>query len=117
MTDNDHGVRELFARLKEEDRAHTPPFRIPVRAERHTWWSPGLAAAAAIALIALVLLRPDPPPSNASGQLVDLRASTWRSPTDYLLVTPGRELMRTVPAMGSPRFWMPDSPVPESTRT
>jgi hypothetical protein len=118
MTDNDHDVRELFARLKQEDGAHTPPFRKPMRTEANRRsWSPGLAAAAVIALIALVLTRPDAPPLHSSRQLVDLRVSTWRSPTDFLLVTPGSELMRTVPAVGLPRPWIPDWPAPESTRS
>jgi hypothetical protein len=114
MMDNDHDVRELFARLKEEDRAHSPPFRMPVRTEPHRWWSPRVAVAAAIVLIALVLARPDTP---RYGVLVDPRAATWRSPTDFLLITPGSELMRTVPAVGSPQLWIPQSPAPESTRS
>lgn len=118
MNDDDRDVRELFARLKAEDSARTPGLRMPTRTERQRgWWSPRILAAAVIALIALVLARPDAPPHNVSLQLVDLRRSTWQSPTDFLLVTPGSELMRTVPAVGSPQPWTPDSPAPESTRS
>jgi hypothetical protein len=54
--------------------------------------------------------------------VVDLGAATWRSPTDFLLATPGADLMRTVPHFGSPEHWTPiDAPsgsaVPESTRS
>jgi hypothetical protein len=117
---DDRDVRELFARLKEEDRAHTPSFRMPTRKQRS--WSPRLVAAAVIALIAFVLARPDPPPQNVSRGVVRLDRSTWRSPTDFLLNTPGSELMRTVPTVGSPDSWGPinlprRSPVPESTRS
>jgi hypothetical protein len=122
MSDDDRDLRELFAGLKAEDRGHSPPFRRPVRTERRRPWSPRLAVAAAIVLIAVVLTRPDAPPRNTSPQLVDPGAVTWRSPTDFLLNTPGNELMRTVPTVGSPDLWGPielraRSPVPESTRS
>jgi hypothetical protein len=121
MTDDDRELRELFARLKTEERAHIPPFRTPTRRERPAG-VPRAAVAAAVILIALVLARPDRPSRNVSLQIVDLGAAAWRSPTDFLLITPGSELMRTVPAVGSPDRWGPTdlrrpSPAPESTRT
>jgi hypothetical protein len=120
MKDDDREFRELYARLKAEDRAHTPPYRAPMRAEpRRRPWSPRIAVAAAIVLIALILARPDAPPPHAFQP--DLRRSTWRSPTDFLLETPGSELLRTVPVVGSPHFWTPElpgrSPTAESTRS
>jgi len=53
---------------------------------------------------------------------VDLGATAWRSPTDFLLATPGSVLMRTVPALGSPDRWVPIDvrrlpSAPESTRS
>lgn len=121
MNDDDRPLRELFARLKHEDRARTPSFRMPERGVmRRSVWLPRVAIAAAIVLVAIVLARPDHPSRNVS--VIDLGAATWRSPTDFLLVTPGSDLMRTVPAFGSPDRWAPvdlrrPSPAPESTRS
>jgi hypothetical protein len=121
MNDDDRSLRELFARLKHEDRGRTPSFRTPERHVRtQVAWVPRVAMAAAIVLVAIVLARPDRPSRNAP--VVDLGAATWRSPTDFLLATPGAELMRTVPVFGSPDHWPPidlpsRSPVPESTRS
>jgi hypothetical protein len=122
MNDDDRDLRELFTQLRREDRARVPSFQAP--APRVSRWmrAPRLAAAAAIILIALVLARPDRARRNLPLQVVDLGAATWRSPTDFLLVTPGSELLRTVPAVGLPHDWTPidlrgRSSAPESTRS
>ena len=121
MNDDDRRLRELFARLKHEDRTRIPAFRSPEhRVRSRSVWLPRVAFAAAVALVAIVLARPNRPSGNVS--VVDLGAATWRSPTDFLLVTPGSDLMRTVPAVGSPDYWAPidlrrPSPAPESTRS
>jgi hypothetical protein len=123
MSEDERDLRDLFARLKAEERPHVAPFRAPTRrAPRRPLWVPRIAVAAAIALIAFMLARPDHPPRNVAFETVDLGAAIWRSPTDFLLITPGSELMRTVPAVGSPEHWGPidlrgRSPAPESTRS
>jgi hypothetical protein len=122
MSDDDRDLRDLFARLKSDERAHIAPFRAPIRrAMPRPLWAPRIAVAAAIALITLVLARPDHPRQDLAFELPDFRAATWRSPTDFLLVTPGSELMRTVPAVGAPDESMAidryRSLIPESTRT
>lgn len=122
MKNGDRELRELFARLREEDRARIPSFRAPAAREAPRWmWAPRIAVAAAIVLITLVLAWPDRPQRVALDS-VDLGAAAWRSPTDFLLITPGSELLRTVPAVGSPDDWSPielprRSPAPESTRS
>jgi hypothetical protein len=121
MSHDDHSLRELFARLKHEEGARIPAFRTPERRVRdRSVWVPRLAIAAVVALIAIVLARPDRPSPNMAG--VDLGATAWRSPTDFLLATPGSDLMRTVPALGSPDRWVPIDvrrlpSAPESTRS
>lgn len=124
MNDDDRELRELFARLRQEDRARTPSFRaMDARMTPRRMWSPQrVVVAAAIILIAILLAPPDRTPGNLSRQVVDLGAATWRSPTDFLLTTPGSELLRTVPAVGSPNDWTPIDlrgglPVPETTRS
>ena len=124
MNDEDRDLRERFARLKREDRTHVPPFRAPRAREAPRWGRLGqFAAAAAVVLIALVLARPDRTPPAITGRgSIDLSTVAWKSPTDFLLLTPGSELMRTVPAVGSPHDWTPidlrgPAPAPESTRS
>jgi hypothetical protein len=120
MSDDDRDLRDRFAHLRAEDRAGVPAFRAPSAAARWSW-SPRLVVAAAIVLIALVLARPDATPPRLAHE-VDLGAAAWRSPTDFLLVTPGRELLRSVPTLGSPETLAPidlrgRSSAPESTQS
>ena len=121
MSDDDRDLRERFARLRDEERAHAPAFQVTRQAPRWTW-SPRVGIAAAIILIALVLARPDQTPPQVAHQLIDPGAATWESPTDFLLITPGRELLRTVPDLGSPEPLIPIDlrgrpSAPESTRS
>ena len=123
MNDDDREFRELFARLKGQDRGRVPSFRAPAAKVRPRW-RPGarVAIAAAIVLITLVLAQPDRTPPSMANQNVYSGAATWESPTDFLLVTPGSELLRAVPAVGSPGDWtlidkQRRSPASESTRS
>jgi hypothetical protein len=121
MNDGDRELREMFARLKQEDRARVPSFRTPMAREApRSGRAARVAIAAAIVLIALVLARPDQTPRTTPRQVVDLGAAAWQSPTDFLLITPGSELLRSVPAVGMPDDWTPfdlpgRSPAREST--
>src|SRR5439155_1510621 len=55
----------------------------------------GLAVAAAAALLLFAVLRP----GGRRKVLVDLDAARWEAPTDFLLRTPGAELLRAVPRL------------------
>jgi hypothetical protein len=57
----------------------------------------GFAAAAAAALVIFGLVRPQ----GRRAVLVDLAAAQWEAPTDFLLRTPGAELLRTIPTFTS----------------
>lgn len=122
MSDDDRELRKLFAQLKGEDRGHTPSFRAPVMRVASRWRLPArVALAAAIVVIAVVLARPDQPPRTTMRPAVHLGTTAWRSPTDFLLNTPGSELLRSVPSVGSPDDWPStnprgSAPAPESTR-
>ena len=123
MSGDDRDLRALFARLREEDRVRVPAFRAPRAGKAPQWKGIGrVAVAAAVILIALMLAWPDRRPSTVPRQVVDLGATAWQSPTDFLLITPGSDLLRTVPAVGSPDDRTPidlpgRSPAPESTRS
>ncbi len=102
----DPHLRDRFAEMRSEDEAGAPPFRATLAgAERRHRRSPrgvrlragAMAAAAVLAALALglaLLRRP------GSGVELDLSATRWRSPTDFLLQLPGDELLRTVPRLG-----------------
>ena len=123
MNDDDRDLRDMFARLRREDHAHVPPFRLPASRPVSPWALPvKVAAAAAVILVAVVLAVPHSGSRRPPVQLVDLGDAAWHSPTDFLLNTPGHELLRTIPPIGSPQGWAPidlqdGSPASESTRT
>ena len=123
MNDDDRELREMFARLRQEDHAHVPPFQLPAARPTSPWALPmKVAAAAAVILVAVVLAVPDSGQRGVPVQLVDLGDAAWHSPTDFLLNTPGDELLRRIPPIGSPQGWTPidlqdGSPASESTRT
>jgi hypothetical protein len=102
----DDDLRARFTKLRREEEAQTPEFAFPSPgwAGRGRRWSAGKLIAgavclgmmlAAVFLLRLVPLRPDRELGQPVASLTD-----WRSPTDFLLETPGRELLRSVPAIG-----------------
>jgi hypothetical protein len=110
MTENrdfsDDDLRARFARLRREEEALAPQFVVSSRAASglSPWWSAGKLIAVAVCLVtmvaAVVLLRLVPQGRERKvGQPV-ASLTEWRAPTDFLLETPGRELLRTVPAIG-----------------
>lgn len=130
MTDErDREIGDMFARLKAEERREAPSFReVRARARRRSTPRgtrvPVLAAiAAAVAVFVIgALVRQGPTRPDVALLDVDLGATTWSSPTDFLLSTPGSDLMRMVPAVGAPRDWTPigtpgRASAPESTRS
>ena len=61
-------------------------------------WILATAAIAGIAAVVLMLSRGTPRVNVPDESTVSL--STWRAPTDFLLQTPGRDLLATVPRLG-----------------
>ena len=106
MTHDDPDLREIFAGLRREDERAAPPFQRLWRADgRHGAMAPAVArwilATAGIAGIATVVVmfgRATPRVNVPDESKVPL--STWRAPTDFLLQTPGRDLLATVPRLG-----------------
>lgn len=104
MTGGDRDLRERFAALRREEEARVPEF--VVRSRRGN--EPGkqrfsgklIAASACLAATiaaALWLLRPTQPPNAYEPVAV---ITEWKPPTNFLLDTPGRELLRAVPTIG-----------------
>ena len=103
MTGGDRDMREIFAALRREEKARVPEFVVPVRVGHE----PGrgkiqgklVAATACLATVIVVALWLRPTTPTKSYQSVAL-ITAWKPPTNFLLDTPGRELLRTVPAIG-----------------
>ena len=95
--EDDRALAAAFADLRQEEEAQTPPFDELVRRGRvrpaHTrlLGVRPLALAAAVALAALGVwlgVRAREPHHPSVPPLAE-----WRSPTDFLLATPGRDLL------------------------
>jgi hypothetical protein len=92
---NDTSLRDAFAGLRAEESAHAPHFDHMVR-PRAARRPPALWAFAAMLLIVVTLMlwphRSKQPSITA-----------WRAPTDFLLATPGRELLQSTPDLKGDR--------------
>jgi len=113
--DDDADLRAAFAALRRDDSASAPGFepllaaaeaRSKAAADRSRRllvpvMAGTLAAAALVALVITAVRRPAAPlPSLAS-------IEQWTAPTDFLLETPGREFLETVPRIGVMRSESP----------
>lgn len=101
MTLDDQKLRESFKALRREDAAQTPDFASLLR-RKATPRRPRLIlrfatpiAFIVVGIVAVALIRfySRPPAGNLS-------ITQWRSPTDFLLQTPGHELLESVPRVG-----------------
>jgi anti-sigma factor RsiW len=93
---NDRDLRERFAALRREDASQAPEFSaVPGRARRgKPAWSRWAAAAAMVIVAAVLLVKFYPRPAPPTQSITE-----WKSPTDFLLETPGRGLLQT-PSFG-----------------
>ena len=103
--DDDRAWRRQVKELLRRDREAAPPFARVLAAARagrprptHRWRlvASALVALGAVALIVFGRIATRTAPTTA------VPIASWRSPTDFLLATPGRDLLRTVPAVGRP---------------
>jgi hypothetical protein len=103
--DIERELRERLAKLRVEDAGATPEFgallRRPVKEPPRRSAGPRLArlvlAALALAVVAIALSRIRRP---GPGYAVDLSSTSWHGPTDFLLMLPDDETLRTVPRLG-----------------
>jgi hypothetical protein len=100
---DDPDIRKRFAALRDEDRSRAPAFEeVLRRGPRQPHISPALAAAACLvvgaAIVAVLHTAHEPTASTPGGAVATL--ALWRAPTDFLLDTPGRELLYAVPRIG-----------------
>ena len=105
---NDRDLRERFAALRREDASQAPEFDAVLRHARRskTAWSRWAAAAAMVVVAAVLLVKFYPRPAPPTQSITE-----WKSPTDFLLETPGRDLLQTMPSFGP---WTAEPPPSES---
>jgi peptidoglycan/LPS O-acetylase OafA/YrhL len=99
---DDNRFRRHFANLREEDRSAAPPFaRIaaaaPASSRRGSFVRIALAATPLLAIAVMFALRTHRSPDAIPGEL-----TAWSSPTAFLLVTPGKQLLNQTPRLGEP---------------
>lgn len=96
----DHDLRKLFATLRERDLRDVPAFVPPPHAPAPRRWRGAAVrwaiAAAAATILAILLGRP------ARQQAPVPSLSAWRAPTDFLLKTPGFEMLTLGPRWPAP---------------
>ena len=106
---HDRDLRERFAELRREDRAHAGEFsRLLHRARPRANAFPvsvWVAIAAGLVLAAAVV-KWMPRLGHRTMGGAEISITEWKSSTDFLLRTPGREMLRTVPTIGElPASW------------
>lgn len=87
-------LQERFARLRAEERTRVPPFRVQKRPKRRLAWA--LAATAALVLLILIA-QPRRTTFSNDDRAAAHSVAEWQPPTEFLLTTPGSELLFTTP--------------------
>jgi hypothetical protein len=97
-------LRSRFAALRSEDAARTPSFEQVLRRARpkDDIRLRALAATVCVVAIAVTGIVLHVTAKRAPRVLEAASLAHWRAPTDFLLYTPGRELLHSVPSIGEP---------------
>ncbi|MBZ5491883.1 MAG: hypothetical protein LAO76_13210 [Acidobacteriia bacterium] len=94
-------LRKRFVSLREQEQQHIPAFaslwggRSRMQRSKSFWFA--AAGCALIVVIAILLLRSERTNRN---EVSMVEITEWKAPTDFLLETPGREILQTVPEIG-----------------
>ena len=86
-------LRDAFDTLRHDEAARAPRFETMWRVKPKRRLVPKLAFAAMFLIIVTAVFfvrRPEPPRPSISA---------WKAPTDFLLATPGRELLQKTPEL------------------
>jgi hypothetical protein len=116
MTENDQDLRDRFAALRRDEETRAPGFaamsKPSTRQVRRRSPARLIAATTLLTAVIAVALWLSPagwnhefwnrelwrPHRDQGSQVASI--TKWKSPTDFLLQTPGSELLRTVPDLG-----------------
>lgn len=115
----DDDLRAAFERIREADARGAPSFRELVEAGnrrrpvriRWAFYLPVAAAISAAIALAIVLRPPagTPPVDVQRAEIGVAVSGWWEAPTDFLMATPGSEIVSGTPALGgssSALVWM-----------
>lgn len=114
---DDRDLREVFDRLRNAEQHALPAFSSLARRaprKRESWRLHRPAAAALVTVVAVVIVATTATVRGVWRQVGqrqesdldrEFSGSLWRAPTDFLLLTPGHELLRTVPVIGRGWQW------------
>lgn len=102
----DRDLASLFEELRRADEASAPPFknvleRRGVGLRKPARVAPLRFAALAVLLVAaaLAVVLTRRPPGETAGPEPPVTVAQWKSPTDWLLRTPGSELLSELPTL------------------
>jgi hypothetical protein len=88
-------LQQAFDALRQQEAASAPRFDRMWRARAPRSLTPRLAFAAMLLItVAVLVYRPQKPQPSITA---------WKAPTDFLLQTPGRELLTSVPDLKGSR--------------
>jgi hypothetical protein len=90
---NDDDLRDAFARLREDESRSVPQFRIQGRRDAGTTRRLAVIAAMLLLIVAVGYF------SRSKPQQTTTSISRWRASTDSLLLTPGHELLDSLPQL------------------
>jgi hypothetical protein len=101
MMDEESELRERFARLRAEERLRVPPFQATRRSRTRRgpvrWRVIAAAAALVLVIFVTIAIRSHPTRFSDSDRAVVRSVADWQPPTDFLLRTPGSEMLTTTP--------------------
>ena len=99
MIDDDADLRERFAQLRAEERIGIPRFEPVPRRRKHPVGWRMIAATATLLLVVIltITVRSHPTRFSDSDRAVVRSVAVWHPPTDFLLRTPGSEMLTTTP--------------------
>jgi hypothetical protein len=102
---DDARLEAYFVSLRREDATQTPGFERVLGRGRQRFaghsWVLAIAASLVCAAVVVTVYRGLHPLRSPAFDAAAPALAEWRSPTDFLLETPGRELLRTVPGIGN----------------
>jgi hypothetical protein len=97
VIDEETELRERFAQLRAEERGSAPRFGVESR-KRHLGWRLVAATAALLLLVIMTMtIRPHSTKFSDSDRAAVRGVADWHPPTDFLLHTPGSEMLATTP--------------------
>jgi hypothetical protein len=100
----DSNLREQFASLRDADAASAPSFEgvigVARRRSNDAGWRVAIAACILMVAVGGVILRVSHPGEAPTTRASAPTLADWRAPTDFLLDTPGRKLLHTIPDFG-----------------